>query len=397
MQLTRLSLAAASLLATLHAEDFVSVQYLHYDESDGRISVSSPSLEINKDFGVDYTLNVTGTYDAVSGASPTWYDATSGASGLPENTAPQALLRHKPIESDFGRGPTDQENVKYGNVRMRERRNAVNTLLTTRFASRDELKLGLSYSLEFDLYLYAGSIEYLHYTDASKNRAFSVGLSYERHVNLVPCGPYSSGCDASSGSSARIQSNHFNLQTSFIQVVDASSELKASLFYLPEMGYLTNSYKNVVRDYDTAPLVVNENRPDSRNAGGAVVEYFRALTPDTALHAGYRYYIDDWKMQSHTPYLKLFDQITENVQIELGYRYYLQNKAYFYNGAADYFTDETYASSDDRLSTFNAYETTIGGTWRFMENLSYNLSYSHYEQSTHLRAHYITTGFKYRF
>lgn len=397
MQLTRLSLAACALLAAAHAEDFVSVQYLHYDEADGRVSVSSPSLEIEKDFGVDYTLNVSGTYDAVSGASPTWYDASSGASGLPEQPDANPKPRREDISSDFARGPVAPENIVWGPYRFYERRNAFNVLLTHRLSSRDELKIGLNYSLEFDLYNYAGSVEYLHYLDGTKNRSVSLGLSYQRHTNLVPCGDYSSGCDASSGSSARIPSDHFNLQGTFTQIIDAASLLKATLYYLPELGYLTNSYKNVVRDYHTAPVIVNENRPDTRHAGGAVLEYANAFTPSASLHLGYRYYFDDWKMQSHTPYAKLYDQLTPTFRIELGYRYYVQEKAYFYSGAVDAFTDETYASSDDRLSSFNAYETTIGATWRFQDGVSYNLSYSQYEQSTSLSAHYVITGFKYRF
>ncbi len=401
MQLSRISFAACALLAaSLHADDYVSVQYLHYDEADGRITVSAPSFEINIDFGVDDTLNFTGTYDAISGASPTYYDASSSASGIAEKPASPGAARPRkaPISYDLGRGPVSRENVAFGNIDISERRNALGALYTHRFGSRDELRLGLNWSLEYDLYLYEGSAEYMHYLDPSKNRAVTFGASYQYHANLVPCGPYSSGCDASSGSSKQIASHHYNLQAAYSQVLSPRSFAKASVFYLPETGYLTNSYKNVVRHYDTAPVIVNERRPDTRHAGGVMLEYFDALTPEASLHLGYRYYLDDWKVRSHTPYIKLFDRILPKLRIEAGYRYYVQSAAaYFYSGSRDTFTDERYASSDERLSAFNAYETTLGATYWLRRDLRLNFSYSHYEQSTRLRAHYIVTGFRYDF
>ena len=83
MQL-RISLAAATIITAmaLQAQDYVSVQYLQYDESQERTSVSAPSLMINKDFGTDYTLNANVVLDSVSGASETYYDGASGASAF---------------------------------------------------------------------------------------------------------------------------------------------------------------------------------------------------------------------------------------------------------------------------------------------------------------------------
>jgi hypothetical protein len=389
MQLTRLSLLACSFLACVHADDYVSLQYLHYQESDDRITVSSPSIEINKDFGVDYTLNVKAVYDGVSGASPTYYDTSSGASNP---------VRRVPLNSDYGRGPvSDPENIVYDNVSFGERRVGVSALLTTRFASRDELRVGLNYSIEYDLYLYEGSLEYMHYLDNSKNSAITFGGSYQRHVNLVPCGDYASECDGSSGPSKQVPSNHFNFQMRYSQVIDRSSVASATLFYMNENGYLTNSYKNIVRNYHTHPVIVNENRPDSRNEGGLILEYATSLNPDTALHVSYRYYRDDWQLQSHTPQVKLLYQVSKDVRFDVGFRYYIQEGAYFYSDKKDAFSDETYASSDERLGDFSAYEPTLGMTYQIMKDLSYNLSGSYYDQSTVLNAMYLITGLTYHF
>lgn len=395
MQLIRLSVSAAAMLGTLHADDYASVQYLYYNESDGRISVSSPTFEINKDFGVSDTLNFTGTYDAISGASPTYYDASSGASATADADVSTLAPRRVGLRNyDLGRNPTSPENVAYGNIEVHERRNALSAMLTHRFASQDELRVGLNWALEYDVYVYAGSAEYRHYLDPSKNQSLSLGLAFEYHANLVPCGPYSSGCDASSGSSEQIDSQHYNLQLAYTRTLDPLSQISLTGFFLPERGYLSNPYKNVVRDFDTAPLITNEHRPDSRNAGGAALDYSRGVTPGVSLHTGYRYYLDDWRVQSHTPYVRMYDQVTAPLRVELGYRYYAQSAASFYSGARDTFTDEPYASSDDRLSDFNAFEATLGLQWQLSQTLTYNLSGSYYAQSTGLIARYLVTGLR---
>ena len=397
MQLARLSVVTCSFLVSLHAQDYASLQYLYYDESDDRITVSSPAFEINKDFGRDYTLNFRGSYDAVSGASPTYYDSASGASTQrrPKNVA------------DLGRGPASKEDVKYGNVNFYERRNALGAELTQRLdESRDEIRYGFDWSLEFDLYVYEGALEYMHYMDASKNSALSLGLSYARHANLVQCtdysgGEYSNGCklnpDARSGSSQQIDSNHYNAEVTYMQLLDESSVFEATLYYLKEDGYLTNTYKNVVRNYNTSPIVVNENRPEWRNGGGVTLDYALSIGPKSAFKLHYRYYMDDWQVHSHTPEVKLLYQAVNGVRIDVGYRYYYQSGAFFYNGRRDYFTNEKYASSDDRLSEFNAFEPSVGLVYDYSRDISLNASYSYYSQSTSLRANYLITGVKYRF
>ena len=102
-------------------------------------------------------------------------------------------------------------------------------------------------------------------------------------------------------------------------------------------------------------------------------------------------------MSAHTPEMKLFYQVSNALRLDAGLRYYYQNAAYFYSGAKDAFTDETYASSDERLADFTAYEPTLGMNLSITKDVSYNLSGSYYDQSTGLKAVYIITGFKYNF
>ncbi|MGB6019903.1 MAG: DUF3570 domain-containing protein [Sulfurimonadaceae bacterium] len=380
MQL-RLSVAAAAVISAIasQAEDYVSVQFLQYDENNNRTSVSAPSIMVNKDFGTDYTLNISGVADAVSGASPTYYDSASGASA-------------------FSRGiGVNASDVKYGNIEYSDQRLAGSLLFTMRFANRDELIIGANYSAENDFYSTEGSAEYMHWLDSSKNRSISLGLSYQANEILVEC-VENSACDSSSGASEAMTADVINAQVSFFQNIDAQSYAKASLFYVSESGFLSNPYLNVVRNNNGVTAdVVAEARPDSKQAYGLALKYANALSSNISLHLAYRYYSDDWEINSHTLDTDLYYEAGSKWLFKIGLRGYTQSEASFYNGSDAYFTNEQYVSSDERLSAFNAVTYKINVEYQMTEDLRFNLGANYYDQSTGLSATYFMTGFTYNF
>ena len=378
MQL-RLSLATVALLATasIQAEDFVSVQFLQYDESENRTSISAPSIMVNKDFGTDYTLNVSLVADAVSGASRNYYDSSSGASA-------------------YSRGTTNSDDVKYDNVEYDDNRVAASVLLTSRFENRDELTVGISRSNESDFYSTEASAEYMHWLGSSKNQSLSFGLSYQANEVLNKYPNNDSNYDTSSGASEAYDATAINAQLSYFQNIDSKSYAKASLFFSNDDGYLTNPYLNVVKnDNGTSADVVMENRPDTKVAYGVALKYANALSDAFSLHLGYRFYSDDWGISSHTVDTDLFYELGTDWIFKLGLRAYIQTEADFYS--EDSFTNEEFASSDLRLSDFNSltYKTSVD--YKIDEDWSVNFGASLYEQSTDLSASYFVTGFTYKF
>jgi len=369
------------VLATLNvqAEDYVSVQYMQYDESNDRTSISAPSIEINKDFGTDYTLNAQIVSDSVSGASPIFYDASSGPSA-------------------YSRGPVNDGDVTYGNVDYDDQRTAAALLLTTRFDNRDELKMGLNYSSERDYYSYEGSAEYLHYLGEDKNQAVSLGLSYQYNEVLIQECIFNGDCDTQSGASQKEDNTVLSAEVGFTQIIDTSSYAKAALFTIVEDGYLSSPYHNVVRNYGLSEqtVIVSEARPDSRTAYGTSLAYVKAFGDDLTAHFDYRYYSDDWDIDSHTLSAEVFYEIGDFV-VNGGLRYYMQSEADFYSASKATFTNEQYASSDERLSDFDAMNYKLQVEYHLSETIDLNIGAAYYDQSTGLTATYFTTGIKYKF
>ena len=364
--------AAIAIIASnvLYAEDYVSVEFLQYDENSNRVSVSAPSLSLSYDIGTDYNIKADIVHDAVSGATPSWQpDSVSGAS-LRDNSA----------------------DYEYENQKFDEERNAASIMLTTRFENRDELYTGIDYSRESDFDSKAFSAEYLHYTDKSHNQSVNVGVSYS--MNEILAYEY----DSSSGASAKETSNSINVQAGVSQVLNDHSLLKVEGFAILDDGYLTNPHANVVRDYNTAnQRLLTENRPDKRTAYGVNLKYITMLGEDISLKGNYRFYTDDWDVSSHTIDVDIYYEFNKKVTLGAGVRAYTQSEANFYNKNKDFFTNEEYASSDERLSSFDAMTYKASIDFKQNDTVSYNIGGEFYSQSTGLDASMITAGMKYRF
>lgn len=174
----------------------------------------------------------------------------------------------------------------------------------------------------------------------------------------------------------------FNFGLSRVLTKNTLLQLNAS--YTHQRGYLTNPYKLVyvrgeitpdeyaalnlqqaifqdVTDLEVAGVeLFREVRPDRRNRYAVSTQlrhYFPAL--DSSLHLDYRYYWDNWNIDSHTLETSWYQELSRGVTVTPYVRYYSQSEAYFY---APYFLaprSDGYYSSDYRLSAFGALSTGL--------------------------------------
>ena len=234
-----------------------------------------------------------------------------------------------------------------------------------------------------------------------KNRSYDIGLSYQANTILIKDCTQNSQCsnaDAISGASSKETSSLLSTEYGVTQIIDKNSLAKVSLFYSTEDGYLSNPYYNVVRNNNgTTADVVAERRPDKRTAYGFNLKYIRAFTDTFSSKFKYKFYTDDWGIGSHTLDINNYYELSSKYKIGFGLRYYTQSEADFYNESTTYFTNQTNASHDDRLSSFNAitYKTSLD--YKYNDKISYNIGFNLYKHSTDLSATYSSIGFKYKF
>ena len=382
MQLKYSLEAVLALVSLANAQNYVSVQYMDYDEDSGRTTIHSPYIELNLDLGVDYTLNISGVIDSLSGASPTYYDSSSGAS------------------AKLPKGDVLSSDIVYGDIPYSDKRKAFGINLTKRLKTRDELSVGYNYSNENDYTSNEVSIGYLHYLDKSKNRSIDFGLSFQKNKIKIGCYLGNSECDGISGASSKVIDKYsyvLNTQIGFTQIIDKSSLVKMALFYINEHGYLSNPYMRVVRYYNTNPQITQESKPNSRRSYGISIEYDKSLSDKLSTLFSYRLYHDSWNITSHTFESQLFYDFNEKLRLGLNLRAYHQSKAEFFSGRRDYFTNQKYASSDRRVGEITSYTASVSAEYKINSKFSINGAVGYYKQVDYFHSNFYNIGFKYRF
>jgi len=252
--------------------------------------------------------------------------------------------------------------------------------------NRDELQTGLNYSTESDFYSAELSSSYLHYLDGSKNQSISFGGAYQSNQVLIK------KVDTASSASKKMTNSVLNAQVGFSQVLNSSSVASVGLFFSNEDGYLSSPYHNVVRN--NTITVERENKPESKTSYGLKLGYQKAINEQLSSQINYKFYSDDWDITSHTLDSLFYYELSDKLILGGGLRYYTQTKANFYSES---FTNEKFASSDERVKDFNALTYKMSVDYKINDKLSYNFGANMYDQSTGLTATTFATGIKYKF
>ena len=172
----------------------------------------------------------------------------------------------------------------------------------------------------------------------------SVTSSYYSYVNL----DYykANGQVSGTGNSTHLVgirqdwSGHLNVS----HVVNKDLVFNAGIGFVQSAGYLGNPYKAVEMTfadfsnpspgtnlYPATAWGVAEKRPEYRNQGTlslGLVQFIESF--DASIHAGYRFFHDDWGITSNTFDLSWSQAIDDGWNVTPRFRYYEQSSAYFY-------------------------------------------------------------------
>lgn len=132
------------------------------------------------------------------------------------------------------------------------------------------------------------------------------------------------------------------------QILSRTAILRVGLSYTYSDGYLTDPYK------------LRDKRPSDHSRWAFTTGYRKHLVDMGAtVQADYRFYSDDWSMDSHTLTLGWSQPLGRHT-LKPYVRYYSQRAADFFDPVADFTAD--YYADDYRLSAFGA--LTLGLNWQ---------------------------------
>lgn len=403
----RLALAAASM-SLLHpvvqAEENTPWQVdsalLVYSEADSRVTAIEPIVALKKDLGDEHIFSVKLTLDSLTGASP------NGA--LPANevqtfTGPSGKGTYT---AEAGELPLDDQ--------FKDTRVAINLNWEQPFGEHNRFSIGGNFSNEYDFKSAALSAAIARDFN-NKNTTVSLGVNLESDSidpvggTPIPMATMINTLDETDEAEQTAKSGNSESKTvtdaliGITQVMNRHWLMQFNYSYGTSSGYHTDPYKiaSVLDDTGAlaeSPLVpgtrwyLYESRPDTRARHSVFFGNKYHLTEDV-IDFSYRYYTDDWGIDSHTLDLRYRYQFAGNMYLEPHLRWYNQTAADFYRLFVSESTETAggvstleYLSADPRLSEFTGTSVGLKYGIEFSRSSEFYIRAEQYTQSYDAKA-----------
>jgi len=223
-----------------------------------------------------------------------------------------------------------------------------------------------------------------------------------------------------------VNRNSYSASVGLSQVL--SKKLQISVFFdvLQQQGLLSTPYHRIyfadkanyyIGQAQYIPEYESENNtgvfkladdierlPDSRFKLpiGARLNYY--ISERFVLRTYYRYYSDNWDIQSHTASIELPIKVSDRFTVFPTYRYYTQTQSKYFAPYETHLSTEKYYTSDPDLATFDSNQFGFGVNytdiftgakiWKFgLKNVDFR--FNRYQRSDYLQANIATIGFKF--
>lgn len=205
--------------------------------------------------------------------------------------------------------------------------------------------------------------------------------------------------------------NSYSLGLGFSQILHKNVQGSLALDFVQQSGLLSTPFQRVyfadvadsfIDNFQLADAI--EQLPDSRfkiAIGGRLNWY---LSEIFTVRTFYRYYFDDWGINSHTASIEVPVKITDKFTLYPSYRFYNQTAADYFSSYEVALSTEEFYTSDYDLSKYSANQFGFGISytdifskvhlWKFGLK-SIDLKFYKYDRDTTFNSSIITAGFKF--
>lgn len=262
---------------------------------------------------------------------------------------------------------------------------------------------GASLSAEFDYLSLGGNLSFAKKTNdrngefSAKVQAYFDQVSYVTPTELRTRG---GGGGGEGDDYARNPRNSFSGTLSYSQIVNQRLQLMLIADLVYQSGYLGLPFHRVYWNNATVHI---ENLPDTRLKIplGFRANYF--LGDKIVLRSFYRYYTDDWGLNSHTAQFETSIKATPFFSITPFYRYYTQTAVKYFAPKFGHTSADTYYTSNYDLSAFNSHFYGAGvrvvppkGVFGIERLNMLELRYGHYRRSNGLQSNIVSLNLKFK-
>lgn len=205
--------------------------------------------------------------------------------------------------------------------------------------------------------------------------------------------------------------NSYSLGFGFSQILHKNLQGSLALDFVQQQGLLSTPFQRVYFSDIADSFIDNfqladdvERLPDSRfkvAVGGRLNWYLNEII---TVRTFYRYYFDDWGINSHTASVEVPIKITGKFTLYPSYRFYKQTVADYFAPANQNLSTAEFYTSDYDLSEYSANQFGFGVSytdiftkthlWKFGLK-SIDLKFYQYDRDTTFSSSIITAGFKF--
>lgn len=315
-------------------KDSASFGFDTYSDSND-VQVYSPTFELLKTISKNWLVGVKMRVDAIAAAS------------IRFNNSP-AL-----IKPDAQASASKQSNFD-------DRRYA-----PTFFVSYDDgensATVGGYYSNELD---YIGKAIFANYTRQLNKGNTAVGIGF------------SQSNDKWSPNNNRVleiaNRDEQKIDFSINQLLSPDASMQFVYSYMHSKGFLASPYPYVMQD----SFIGFEKYPEDRVGHAFALKGVKYIDEDNAFNYGYRYYTDDWGIDSHTFNAEWLHDINEELMVGARARYYTQSAADFTRVIGSYASNDKYLVTDYRMSAFESYDIGLPVKYKPSKESPYTFSFS---------------------
>lgn len=276
------------------------------------------------------------------------------------------------------------------------------------FSSENEEKRqifssGVSASAEYDYFSLGANLGYTKYSK-NKNTEFNVkGMAFFDTWKVILPIELRNNPDPNYKQGDMKPRTSYNLGFTLSQVMNRNFQMAFLLDLGYQEGLLATKFNRVYFN-DLAATVKSENLPDTRFKIpiGMRANYF--LGDHLILRAFYRYYWDNWNINSHTISLEPTIKLSAFSSLSIPYRYYVQTKADYFQPIFQHNLADEYFTSDYDLSAFSSNMIGLGykivdhnkGLFNVKRINSLELRYGYYNRNNGLSSHILTLAMKFK-
>lgn len=329
------------------AEDYVHT-LVHYYDINPELTIGKPAFSISKDFSLETNLSVRFTVDHVR-TDLSGVDATSGASQYAGASA---------------RSGTDtREEI---------------AIAAAHNAGRWKIEPGYALSIEEDYKSQVPSIS-ISRDFFQRNMTLTFGYAHNFDEVMGLYMPVSENKDVN------------NYSVSLTQVLTPEAIARIGYTFSDGSGYMGTGNRRVRLE---SGMEIDEYMPEERDRETIGLRVAQWLPTNGSLQLLYRYYTDNWEINSSTYQIQVNQYVAEDILIRGEYRHYDQSSAYFvkdsYTGA------ERYLTSANSLRAFNSNLYGIKLVYAIKGQGDWNLEakYERYKQSSNLEANIFMLGIR---